>query len=78
MAAAAALARLEQKQPRARGPMSSQDSTRNQGELCCPWATGGAGEVKWSEASVPSVLEACLWLFIGPRSCAWSWMKIII
>lgn len=33
MAAAAALARLEQKQPRARGPMS-QDSIRNQGELC--------------------------------------------
>ncbi|XP_036898493.1 UBX domain-containing protein 6 isoform X2 [Sturnira hondurensis] len=30
MAAAAALARLEQKQPRARGPASSQDSTRNQ------------------------------------------------
>ncbi|XP_045687091.1 UBX domain-containing protein 6 isoform X1 [Phyllostomus hastatus] len=30
MAAAAALARLEQKQPRARGPTSSQDSTRNQ------------------------------------------------
>lgn len=31
MAAAAALARLEQKQPRARGP-TSQDSIRNQGE----------------------------------------------
>lgn len=35
MAAAAALARLEQKQPRARGP-TSQESIRNQGEhgLC--------------------------------------------
>lgn len=32
MAAAAALARLEQRQPRARGPVS-QDSIRNQGEL---------------------------------------------
>ena len=77
MAAAAALARLEQKQPRTRGPTSSQDSARNQGELRCPWAAEGAGEVKWSEASVASVLEACPWLFTGPRSYAWSWMKII-
>lgn len=46
MAAAAALARLEQKQPRARGP-TSQDFIRNQGELCCPWATVGAGEGRW-------------------------------
>lgn len=39
MAAAAALARLEQKQPRARGP-TSQDSIRNQGEFCAPWHLG--------------------------------------
>lgn len=39
MAAAAALARLEHKQPRARGP-TSQDSIRNQGELLPSW--GGA------------------------------------
>lgn len=38
MAAAAALARLEQKQPRARGP-TSQESIRNQGEL---WPSSGA------------------------------------
>lgn len=36
MAAAAALARLEQKQPRARGP-TSQESIRNQGEFCSRW-----------------------------------------
>lgn len=39
MAAAAALARLEQKQPRARGP-TSQDSIRNQGALWTPWVVG--------------------------------------
>lgn len=41
MAAAAALARLEQKQPRARGP-TSQDSIRNQGEFCSKWHLGWA------------------------------------
>lgn len=39
MAAAAALARLEQKQPRARGP-TSQDAIRNQGE---PHPASGRG-----------------------------------
>lgn len=42
MAAAAALARLEQKQPRARGP-ASQDAIRNQGGPCAASGCGGAG-----------------------------------
>lgn len=42
MAAAAALARLEQKQPRARGP-TSQDSIRNQGEFRSRWHLGWTG-----------------------------------
>lgn len=43
MAAAAALARLEQKQPKARGP-TSQESIRNQGELWRPPRPGGEVE----------------------------------
>lgn len=56
MAAAAALARLEQKQPRARGP-TSQDSIRNQGEPrpSHPW---GRGTRRLPAAFTPCFLEA--------------------
>lgn len=65
MAAAAALARLEQKQPRARGP-TSQDLIRNQGDLRCPWVAVGGGEWRWSEASAPSFLRPVHRPVLGP------------
>ena len=46
MAAAAALARLEQKQPRARGP-TSQESIRSQGEPRPSLGHGGGDGGRW-------------------------------
>ena len=58
MAAAAALARLEQKQPRARGP-TSQDSIRNQGEPQLSSSHGGGTWGRWSRP-ISTVLWAIL------------------